>query len=239
MIFNNRIAVFGHRGCIGREPENTLKSFSFAVNSKADGIELDVRLSRDGTPFVFHDMVVDRLTDEKGFFKYFSDDDIADLRVMGEPIPTLNDVLDHLESLNVNGQAGFRLNVEVKDESAIESVANALKSRHKWLPLQFIISSFDQHAIIRANQYMPAYEKAICLAGTPIDYAACMVRAKAHALHLDHDGLSRHLVQDVLARGGQVRVYTVNDPAHIQGLVDVGVSAIFTDVPDVMTDVNA
>lgn len=103
MIFNNCIVVFGYRGCIGCELENMLKSFLFVVNLKVDGIEFDVWFSRDGIFFVFYDMVVDCFIDEKGFFKYFFDDDIVDLCVMGELILILNDVFDYFEFLNVNG----------------------------------------------------------------------------------------------------------------------------------------
>ena len=60
---------FAHRGYSGRYPENTMLAFRKAVEAGADGIELDVQLTKDGVPVIIHDELVDRTTDGKGFVK--------------------------------------------------------------------------------------------------------------------------------------------------------------------------
>ena len=61
-----KIAVFAHRGASGYAPENTLEAFQLAVDQQADGVELDVHLSRDQQIIVTHDERVDRVSDGTG-----------------------------------------------------------------------------------------------------------------------------------------------------------------------------
>src|ERR1044072_6078360 len=52
--------ILGHRGSSATAPENTLAAFSQSIRDRADGIEFDVRLSRDGIPVVIHDATLKR-----------------------------------------------------------------------------------------------------------------------------------------------------------------------------------
>ena len=62
----SKTEVFAHRGASGYAPENTLDAFLLAIEQGADGIELDVQLSKDGVPVVIHDETVDRVTGQSG-----------------------------------------------------------------------------------------------------------------------------------------------------------------------------
>ena len=64
--------VWAHRGDSGYMPENTMEAFELAIEQKADGIELDVQLSRDGEIMVLHDESVDRVPNSSGFLKDFT-----------------------------------------------------------------------------------------------------------------------------------------------------------------------
>ena len=63
----DKTKIFAHRGASGYAPENTLEAFALAVSQKADGIELDVQLTRDGVPVVIHDETIDRVTSKTGY----------------------------------------------------------------------------------------------------------------------------------------------------------------------------
>ena len=54
--------IFAHRGASGYAPENTLEAFALAMEMGADGIELDVQLTKDGEVVVIHDEVIDRVS---------------------------------------------------------------------------------------------------------------------------------------------------------------------------------
>ena len=58
--------IYGHRGASADAPENTMRAFALAADQQADGVELDVQLSRDGHLVVFHDETLERVTGESG-----------------------------------------------------------------------------------------------------------------------------------------------------------------------------
>lgn len=94
--------VICHRGYSSRYPENTMLAFQKAIETGADGIELDVHLTRDGEVVVIHDELVDRTTDGVGFVKDFS---LAELRrlnaahgweIAPQRVPTLEEYLERI-----------------------------------------------------------------------------------------------------------------------------------------------
>ena len=64
--------VLGHRGASGYAPENTLEAFSMALEMGADGVELDVQMTRDGQLVVIHDEWIDRTSNGKGWIKDYT-----------------------------------------------------------------------------------------------------------------------------------------------------------------------
>ena len=67
-----RTLVWGHRGASGYAPENTMAAFEKAVEMGADGIELDVQLTKDGELVVIHDETIDRVSDGSGWVKDYA-----------------------------------------------------------------------------------------------------------------------------------------------------------------------
>ena len=116
------VLVHGHRGCGTRTeiPENTLPSFSMAMEAGVDGLELDVRLTRDGVPVLMHDSTLDRTTNATGPIAALT---LAELREVdagirggerwkGLAVPTLEEFCEL-----VRPAADLALNVELKDHS--------------------------------------------------------------------------------------------------------------------------
>ena len=100
---------FAHRGYSGKYPENTMLAFRKAVEAGADGIELDVQLTRDGEPVIIHDELVDRTTDGTGRVKDFT---LAELQALDasyiytgqygrNPIPTLREYCELVKDLPI------------------------------------------------------------------------------------------------------------------------------------------
>ena len=109
--------VWAHRGASGYAPENTLPAFEMALEQGADGIELDVHLSRDDAVVVIHDETLERTTDGTG---WVADRSLDDLKAMdasfgregfaGTRIPTLDEVLALV------ADAGVAVNIELKND---------------------------------------------------------------------------------------------------------------------------
>ncbi|WP_099209987.1 glycerophosphodiester phosphodiesterase family protein [Thermococcus henrietii] len=135
---SDRVIVLGHRGCMGKLPENSLLAFKKAVEAGADGVELDVWLTKDGKVIVMHDETIDRTSDMSGRQKDMTLEELkrADIG-LGERIPTLEEVFEVLP-----GDA--LINVELKDGDAVKEVAKIVKENN---PERVLISSFDVEAL--------------------------------------------------------------------------------------------
>ena len=100
--------VWAHRGASAYCPENTLPAFAKAMEMGADGIELDVQMTKDGELVVCHDEKIDRTSDGKGWLKDFT---LAELRnfdfsygyeaYKGVKIPTLREVFELFADTNM------------------------------------------------------------------------------------------------------------------------------------------
>src|SRR3954467_9018503 len=113
--------IYAHRGASAIHPENTLRAFRHALAIGADGIELDVHATADGTPVVIHDRDVERTTDGAG---YVDEMPLARLETLdagdGERVPTLAAVLELVG-------AAVQLDIEIKgagvERAALEVLA--------------------------------------------------------------------------------------------------------------------
>ena len=107
--------VWAHRGASAYAPENTLEAFLLAAEQGADGVELDVQLTKDGEMVVVHDEEIDRVSDGSGFVKDYT---LAELKILNfnkthpeyqdVKIPTLREVYEALKP------TGMTINVELK-----------------------------------------------------------------------------------------------------------------------------
>ena len=82
----SKTKIFAHRGASGYAPENTLEAFALAITQGADGIELDVQLTKDGIPVVIHDETIDRVTEKKGWVKDYTLKKLKELEDRDEAI---------------------------------------------------------------------------------------------------------------------------------------------------------
>ena len=83
----SKTKIFAHRGASGYAPENTLEAFTLAITQGADGIELDVQLTKDGIPVVIHDETIDRVTEKKGWVKDYTLKELKKLTVLKNKFP--------------------------------------------------------------------------------------------------------------------------------------------------------
>jgi glycerophosphoryl diester phosphodiesterase len=224
-------AVIAHRGASGVFPENTLAAFEAAVQAGADMVELDVRLTADGTLVVMHDPDVARTTAARGLVSEMT---LCEMRALG--VPTLRDALDLLQ-----GRAGAE--VEIKDvpgDAAVAAIAGLLKE------LRFntaLVSSFQLETLDLAREHDPEVATGLETDG-----------AEALRIGLDHvveHGLTfllpdapslihmgKNLVRLAHERGVRIGTWTIDDPATIAELYAWGVDAIETNMPETAVPVR-
>lgn len=231
--------VIGHRGAAGHAPENTLSSIRKAHELGATWVEIDVKLSADGSPVIFHDDALDRTTDGSG---NVADFDLRSLQGLdagrwfgggyfGERIPTLSEMVDALREL------GLGLNLELKpcpgrEVETAEIVARQF--RVIW-PDQLpppVVSSFSLDSLYAFQKQSPDIVCAPLFSKLPRDWLMHAERLNADAVHLGLRRLKRADVDAVQRSGCAVRIYTVNDIKTAARLSAWGVQSIFSDFPD-------
>lgn len=236
---NKLPSVIGHRGAAGHAPENTFAGFEEAAALGVRWVEFDVRLTHDKQIIVFHDEVLERSTNAKGFV---SERDWKDIRhcdagswygpaYCDEAIPTLLDVISRLEELELGA------NVEIKSSAGREHesgqlVASLLKKHWPSSLPPVLISSFNPACLVAAMAVAPEIERALVVNVIPPDWEARLKVLGCHALHCRHEKLTQSLVQQIISKGFSLRCFTVNDDKTAEVLFQWGAESVFTDYPD-------
>ena len=151
--------VWAHRGASGYAPENTLDAFRKAVEMGADGIELDVQMTKDGELVVIHDETIDRVSNGKGWVKDYTYEELkkfnfnkTHLEYTKEEIPTLEQVYLLIKPTNLT------INVEIKTGivfyPGIEGRVLELTER-LGMKERVIYSSFNHYTIRKIKELDP------------------------------------------------------------------------------------
>jgi len=221
--------LYAHRGASAEAPENTLAAFRRALAAGADGIELDVHLSRDGVPVVIHDDTLERTTDGTGRVAAHPLDRLQMLdagawfaaHFAGEPLPTLEATLRLLAGR-------LRLNLEVKDARAGMAVLALLT---RFPQADAVVSSFDHALLARLRRAAPDLPLAVL---ADRDWHLAVGRARelrACALHPRADLVSRPLLAACRRLHLPVFAWTVDAPAQARAFARIGIAGLFTNDP--------
>lgn len=239
--------LFAHRGASADAPENTIAAFNLARTQKADGIELDVQLSRDKVPVVIHDDTVDRTTNGHGAVQNMTILELKQLdagswkgdRFREEKIPTLADVLDVLSDwLKPAGSArGGILNIELKSEGLLTDglekvVVNLIANRD--IQSRIIISSFSPFVLYRTKLLNPQLPRGLLYCqDMPIYLRRAWLRplVKPQFLHPANDMVDTDYMRWASSHKYPVNPWTVDDPSEAKRLAALGVNAIITNQP--------
>ncbi|ROQ63343.1 glycerophosphoryl diester phosphodiesterase [Streptomyces sp. 840.1] len=215
--------TIGHRGVMGVEPENTLRSFVHAEQAGMDLIELDLHLSKDGALAVMHDADVDRTTDGKG---PIAEKTLAELRELdaglGERIPVFEEVLDAV---------GSAMQAEIKDVAAARTLAEVMRRRR--LVDRVEVISFHDEAIAEIAQLVPGVRTALVASrwgGDVVDRAKAV---GATRLVLNVRRITLELVEKAHAEGLTVVGWVVNTQDHLRLARGLGLDGATTDFPEI------
>jgi len=255
----NLPAVHGHRGSRGSHPENTLSGFAEAMEAKADWIELDLFLSKEGIPVVSHDPVVsaDRCLDSKKRplsrvipiksltvkqLKQFDCGSVLhpqfpeQITSANQTIPTLEDVF--LWSNRLPGQR-LKFNIELKIKAPKKEwepnpkvfVEAVLKliRKHKMLD-QIVLQSFDLSVLKEAKAQEPRLRLS-ALFEKPGALCQTAQQSGASFVSPEFSLLNPEMVQECHSLGLEVHPWTLNSEAEWKRAVDLGVDGIITDYP--------
>lgn len=238
--------VFAHRGSSAALPEHTLAAYARALSEGADGIECDVRLTRDGHLVCLHDRRLDRVSDGRGPVATYT---LAQLRAFDfgswHPGGAPAGVLTLEELLETAGQAGrpVRMLIETKHpnrygkavEYRLRTVLNrhGLTSARPTARVQVTVMSFSPLAVRRSRELMPSLPTVQLMDLLP---PGLRVRRLPFGTRIAGPGLELvrrrpDLVRRLKSGGQQVYVWTVNATDDVDLLCKLGVDGIITDRP--------
>lgn len=248
--------IIAHRGGSAAAPENTIEAFDRALHADgAEGLELDVQLTRDGVPVVFHDETVDRTTDGSGRVDAF---DLQDLRRLdagaafvaaggrrpfagrGITVPTLAEVLERYP--------GTWLSIDLKPgDRRAAGAAVALIDRFG-AGDRVVIGAESRVCLRELTALAPAlprfFDRTNAWAfylrhrtGYWLRYRPPAVSLQIPVVHRGRRLDSPRLIADAHRRGIAVSYWTVNDPDLMECLIDRGADGIITDYPARLRDV--
>ncbi|MFJ3309876.1 glycerophosphodiester phosphodiesterase [Streptomyces sp. NPDC086549] len=215
--------TIGHRGVMGIEPENTLRSFVAAQQAGLDVIELDLHLSKDGALVVMHDAEVDRTTDGTG---PISEKTLAELRALdagrGERVPVFEEVLDAVKA---------PLQAEIKDVAAARALAEVMHRRD--LVSRVEVSSFHDEAIAEIARLVPGVRTALIASRYGTDVVERATEAGAASVCLNIRRLTLEVVEHARKADLGIIGWVVNTQDHLRLVRALQLDGATTDYPEI------
>jgi len=236
--------IIGHRGACGYAPENTIESIRTAAEIGAQWIELDVKLTRDNVPIIFHDDTLERTTNGFGNVADMDYEDLQQLEAgswygdsfAGTKIPTLEDALEEIINL------GLGLNLELKPcpgreketaEIALDELSRIWDDHDRLL-----ISSLQHPCLEIAHDMATDWHRGLLLRheDMPENWKDLADYLEVSTINISDELASREFIEEIIDFEKPVLVYTVNDPIRARQLQSWGVDGFFSDVPDVIAE---
>ena len=234
--------IIGHRGAKGYAPENTIESVQTAADMGVEWVEIDVKLTKDQIPIIFHDETLDRTTNGSGNVADMLYEDIRQLEAgswfadsfAGIKIPTLEEMCEVLIDLNLG------LNLEIKPcpgrEKETAEVALDALSRIWDDHDRLLISSFQHVSLETAMDMAGDWHRGLLMDEWQDNWKDLADYLDVSTVNINGNSCTREQVEEIIDMDYPVLAYTINDPIRGRELQSWGVDSFFTDVPDVLQE---
>lgn len=264
-FFAQPFLALAHRGGSTYPPnvgrENTLHAFEQAVALGYTHVETDVHATRDGVLLAFHDDRLDRVTESTGLVAELTGAEVARARIGGtDPIPTLDEVLeafpDTYFNIDLKTDAAIGPLVEVINRHRAHRRVNVASFSDRTLRAFRLLAGTQVSTSvaplgIRLTRVLPTLARLLAVPGNALQVphwhqlprsARSLPSAVLDAVGDDVRGdrfrvVTRSLVEAAHATGKHVHVWTIDDPAEMHELIDLGVDGLVSDRIDVLKDV--
>ena len=227
---SRKFLPFAHRGENHLKPENTFEAFKTAVDLGYSHIETDVRASKDGIAFIFHDPTLERLTGEKIPFRKLTSNDLGKIRLRGSAIiPKLDETLEEFH------QIYFNIDAKTWDVvGPLASTINHLKIFHR-----ICVASFNDNRVLKLRKLIKG---PICFSAGTIKSIRILMMAHLGVtprivepciqLPLFFKGvkiINRAVVSKIKKSGTKLHIWGTNKEHFINELIDLGVDGLMVD----------
>lgn len=228
---------FAHRGFSGKYPENTMLAFKKAIEAGADGIELDVQLTKDGEIVIIHDETIDRTTDGKGLVADYSYEELCSFDAsfiyhgqMGfNKIPTLREYMELVKDKNII--TNIELKTGILEYLGIEEKVWNLIQEYK-VEDKVIISSFNHYSVLRMKNIAPNLKYGLLSETWLINAGKYTHELGIQCYHPVHYNLVPEVIDEIKKYGIEINTYTVNKEKDMRYLIEKGIDIIIGNFPD-------
>ena len=253
-----RPLVIAHRGSHEFEPEHSLAAYLRAVDEQADAIECDVRLTTDGTLVCVHDRRIDRTSSGDGtvsamrlhdLLKYDFSEPEEDAVLVSPALDERRTVLTLrvLLAAMLDASSTMSFSIETKHPTRFgRYVELELIEELRYFGLvrpahdasRVRVMSFSASAVKRVKGLAPGVPTVYLMRSIPLWRRSGALPGQAAIAGVSIRALERRprFVADVHEHGGQVHVWTVNDPAQVDFCLELGVDAIISDRPGMVRE---
>jgi len=238
--------VIAHRGASAYYPENTMAAFRGAVEMNAEMIEIDIMLSKEGVPVVFHDATLNDHTDGEGRLDEFTVQELKKLdagswfdpEFAGQRILTLEEVLEF-------AAGKIALNIEIKTEAVSQDAEGGVEEKSLELVKEYkmeeyvMFSSFDYRAVRRLKEMDSEISAALLFEKNQSENklpSELITKYRADAFNCSYQQLSKKRFRDLVSYKIPIFVYTVDQERRMRKLIKKGVSGVFTNKPDLLIE---
>jgi glycerophosphoryl diester phosphodiesterase len=235
----NIFEIVAHRGVATEYPENTIPAFQRAIELGADAVELDVRLTKDKIPVVYHYYYLDKITSLPGPIFNYTYQQLRQARFLNaqsspdsQEIPTLLEVLE-----TIGGKIGLEIEIKGPEPEAALLIGDVLrKFKSLWKTIE--VTSYEITLLLSIREQCPGIAPDLLYPRTEpwmrldvVGYEALHKArlAQARAVHLHPSQLSEKVVDSVRSSGIEIHAWDVNDEQVLQAIVEYNIPRICTD----------
>ncbi len=229
--------LIGHRGVSGKFAENTRPAFLEALKLNLKMLEFDVQITADGVLVLSHDYNMYRQTGADMMVKDSTYEELLKLNMANykpelpeEKILTLDEVFDIIPN-------DVMLNVEIKNmpyykNDVVEQVLASIKKYDRYDSV--LVSSFDHELLSKLYKLEPRIKLGVLTYANLYNIIGYInnLDFKVYSVNINYEMANAKLVNELLDSGYKVYVWTVNTMYHYGLMKEMGVSGIFTDVPE-------
>ncbi|HEY5269141.1 MAG TPA: glycerophosphodiester phosphodiesterase [Anaerolineales bacterium] len=231
--------IVAHRGIPKEVPENTLLAYQLAIDLGADAVEMDVRLTADRVPVIYHYFYLEEMTPLVGpIFKYTAEE-LMQVRVANkarpgitEPIPTLREVME-----SIGGKIGLEIELKGPERECADIVAGVLQDYQQFWDM-IEVTSYEPALLLGIHEFCPGLATDLLYPRSEpwmkpdvIAYQAFHRTrlARARAVHLHPTQLTADVISFIRSYGIEIHAWDVNNEESLQTSEQYKIPRLCTD----------
>lgn len=231
--------IYAHRGSSGVYPENTMLAFEKAVEEGADGIELDVQLTKDGQVVVIHDETLARTTGAEGYVRDYTLEELKKLDAGKikdgaygfQAIPSFEEYCEFAAEKKIITNIEIKTGVYYYEEIEAKTL-EILKRYH--LEEKVVFSSFNHLSILELKKLAPEIPCGALLGKNGLGNAGYYCeKFNYEYYHPDFNSLTAESVKNCKLHGIGLNVWTVNTVEEFNQLYDWKCDGAITNYPEI------